>query len=96
MIQASDSDVFDIDRHVYDGLFNLDNRDVAKRAFDTEVTLVIVEHHLGVSFIYLCGYPVPDAIVVINVSALKLRYLLVFKCEVFLADSAISQIEADL
>ena len=96
MIQASDPDVFEIDRHVNDRLFDLDNRYVAKRTFDTEVTLVIVEYHLRVSLVYLCGDPVPDAIVVVNVSAFKLRYLLVFKREVFLADSAVSQIEADL
>lgn len=96
MIYASDPDVFEIDRHFYDRLFDLDDRDVAERAFDTEVTLVIVEYHLRVSLVYLCGDPVPDAIVVVNVSALKLRYLLVFKREVFLADSAVSQIEADL
>ena len=96
MIQASDPDVFEIDRNVNDRLFDLDNRYVAKRTFDTEVTLVIVEYHLRVSLVYLCGDPVPDAFAMVEVTAVKLRYLLLFEIEILLADSAVSQIEADL
>ena len=90
VVNASDPNIFEVDRHIWVWLFNLNHWNVAKWALDAEAALVIVKYHLRMALVDLGGDPVPDAFAMVEVTAVKLRYLLLLEIEILLADSAVS------